>query len=165
MKSIKRHYNFMERKLALDGKQIPDVMPKKTMVMVVSRMNKAVLYTLKFVKSFQPAHIKAVHVAIDQEEADKFKAQWGKYIPDVPIDIIISEYRDLIGPILSYLKNIEKEWNDDQLIVVIPEIIPERFWHHFLHNQTALRLRFEIEQDPDIHAEILDVPIKITTKL
>jgi amino acid transporter len=165
MKSIKRHYNFMERKLALDGKQIPDVMPKKTMVMVVSRMNKAVLYTLKFVKSFQPAHIKAVHVAIDQEEADKFKAQWEKYIPDVPIDIIISEYRDLIGPILSYLKNIEKEWNDDQLIVVIPEIIPERFWHHFLHNQTALRLRFEIEQDPDIHAEILDVPIKITTKL
>jgi len=165
MKAIKRHYNRIETSLSLDGTSLPEVLPDKTMIFLVSRFNRATLYALQFAKSFKPAHIRAVHVAIDQEEGEALKKEWQSYAPDVPIDILYSEYRDLISPILSYLKQVDKEWVNDSMIVVIPQVAVERWWHYFLHNQTNIRLSLAIDQDPEIPAQILEVPVKTTTKL
>jgi hypothetical protein len=59
----------------------------------------------------------------------------------------------------------DKEWTNDSLIVVLPQVVPDKWWHYFLHNQTTLRLSMAIDQDPDIPAQILEVPVKTTTKL
>ncbi len=160
MKKIKQHYLKVERVLALDKNQAPEVMPEKTAVLLVSRLNQGTLYALKLAKSFQPAHIRAVHVSVDQLEGQQIKELWEKNVPDVPIDILHSEYRDLIGPILDYLKKVDKEWKNDSLIVFIPQIASSRWWHFFLHNQTNRRLQIAIEQDPDINPDIYEVTVK-----
>src|SRR3989344_2010052 len=165
MKAIKRHYAKIEKSLELDEMPLPAVLPDKTMVMLISRLDRSALHALQFAKSFQPARICAVHVAIDQEAGERLKKDWQKHAPDVPIDIIYSEYRDLIGPILAYLKNLYKRWINDSIIVVLPQVVPEKWWHYFLHNQTTLRLRVAIDQDPEIPAQILELPVKTTTKL
>lgn len=165
MKAIKHHYFMTESKLAVDEIPLPEVLPDKTMVLLVSRMNRATLHALQFAKSFKPAHIRAVHVAIDPQEGEEIKRQWVSHVPDVPIEILHSEYRDLINPVLEYLKRVDKEWANDALIVVLPQVVPDKWWHYFLHNQTTLRLSMAIDQDPEIPAQILEVPVKTTTKL
>lgn len=160
MKKIKQHYMKVEKALALDKNPVPEVMPDKTAVILVSRFNVGTLYALKLARSFEPAHIRAVHVAIDEQEGAEVKKQWEKHISDIQIDILQSEFRDLVGPILNYLKEVDKQWKDDSLIVFIPQIASTRWWHYFLHNQTNKRLQLAIEQDPDINPDIYEVTVK-----
>ncbi len=105
---------------------------------------------------------RAVHVATEPKIVEKLKQDWARHVSDVPLDILTSEYRDLIDPLLKYLAEVEKQYANDALIVVIPQFVPQKLWQHFLYNKTAQRLRTEIEKDPNNHAQILEVPIKPT---
>jgi len=165
MKNIKRHYIDVEARLSLDGGPVPKIPAERTMVVLVSSVSRATVYAAQFAKSFNPVHLRAVHVATSVEEGEAVRKKWEQHMPDVPIDILVSEYRDLFTPVLGYLKDIQKKWSDDTVIVVLPEFIPNKIFHHFLHNQTALRLRLAIEQDPDVDADILDVPVKVRTHI
>jgi len=160
MKKIKQHYTKVETALQIDKNPVPIVLPDKTAVLLVSQCNASSLYALKIAKSFEPAHIRAVHVAIDEKEGMLLKKQWQQHVRDVPIDIVTSQYRDVIGPILDYLKNIDRQWKNDSLIVFIPQIVPSRWWHYFLHNQTNKRIQLAIEQDPDVNPDIYGVTVK-----
>ncbi len=159
MKQIKKHYDSAEKMVEL-GHPTPETAANKMMIILVSRLSRATLHAIRFAKSLNPVRMRAVHVAIDQKAADELKEKWPKYVPDVPLDILPSEYRDLIEPLLLYLADIEKQYANDSLIVVMPQFVPEKFWQHFLYNKTTSRLHREIEQDPRNHAQILEVPIK-----
>lgn len=161
MKQIERHYIIMERTFRFEAMPLPKIMPEKLMVLLVSDFNWGALYALKLIQSFHPAHIRAVHIAVDEKRSEELKEKWNTHdTKSVPLDTVVSEYRDLIGTTLEYIKKIQNQWHNDEIIVVIPEVIPPRIWHIFLHNQTAIRLRLAIEQDPDIHVEIFSVPVK-----
>lgn len=165
MKKIKSHYTETELALSLEGNPIPDIFPDKTIIVLVSSLNRAALHAIKFAATLSPAHIQALHVAISNEDADSLRAKWAKQVPAVPIDILVDEYRDLIGPIIQYLKNAEKRWEGDSMIVILPELVPKNFWGRLLHNQTATYIRIAIEQDPEINAEIIEVPIKMNQRI
>lgn len=160
-KKIKKHYDDVEKMTALDSQTLK-TLPNKTLIILIPRFNSAVQYSIRFAKSLNPERMRAVHIAIDPKIAGDTKEKWLNYLPEVPLDILESEYRDIIGPLLDYLAEIEKRWVGDSLIVIIPQFVPQKFWHYFLHNQTGQRLRKEIEQDPRNHAQILEVPIKLT---
>ena len=164
MKIINNYYRKIDQKLALYDTPVPDTFANKTMVLLVPTLDRGSLYALTVARSFKPVRLRAVHVAIDEGEGKILKSRWEKYAPDVPIDILFSEYRDLIHPVIDHLKDIENRWQNDSVVFVMPEVVPEKLWHHILHNKTNARLRFEINSNPNIHAEILEVPVKINSK-
>lgn len=163
MHKIKRHYADVTKFLSLEGNPLPKIEPNRTMIVLVSEVNRAALYAVQFAKIFQPAHLRAVHIAVNPVEAETIRIHWPLYVPGVPLDVLISEDRDLFTPMITYLKVIEMTWGDDSVIAVIPEFIPENFLHNLLHNQTALRLSLMIENDPELNVEILKVPVKAKT--
>jgi hypothetical protein len=55
--------------------------------------------------------------------------------------VLQSPYRSLNEPLLDYIERIETERPDDYITVVLPEFVPRRWWHHLLHNQSALVLK------------------------
>jgi hypothetical protein len=59
----------------------------------------------------------------------------------VPLVIIESPYRSLVGPLLHYLDELQKQAPAATLTVVLPEYIPRHWWEQILHNQTALRIK------------------------
>ena len=79
----------------------------------------------------------------DPEEAEQFNEEWHRLMPDtdIPMVIIESPYRSLIGPLLSYIDALDQQSPDDTVTVVLPELIPARPWEYLLHNQSALRLK------------------------
>lgn len=164
MKKIKKHYSDIERMLAL-GTQAGDLTHGKTVIVLISKMNRAILQAVTFAKSLHAARLRAVHVAIDSDIAEEINKKWANYIQDVPLDMVQSEYRDLIEPLLLYLAETEKRWPNETLIVVIPTLVCHHFWEHLLHDASAQHIRKEIEQDARNHAQILEIPIKPTHHL
>ncbi|MEO6470832.1 MAG: DNA-binding protein, partial [Aeromicrobium sp.] len=59
----------------------------------------------------------------------------------VPLTILDSPYRDVIGPVINYVRSIERESPRDVVSVFIPEYVVPHWWQNILHNQTALRLK------------------------
>ena len=43
--------------------------------------------------------------------------------------------------LLDYIDRMEKEHPDDYITVVLPEFVVKHWWHHLLHNQSALTLK------------------------
>jgi hypothetical protein len=46
-----------------------------------------------------------------------------------------------VRPVLHYIDELDEEYGDDVLSVILPEFIPSKWWQHLLHNQTALALK------------------------
>jgi hypothetical protein len=61
------------------------------------------------------------------------------------VDLVTLEspHRALVRPLLTYVNALEKQHPEGTSIVTVllPEYIPAHFWEHFLHTQTALRLK------------------------
>jgi hypothetical protein len=55
--------------------------------------------------------------------------------------VLESPYRAIIEPLLACSDRIDAEDPIDTLTVVLPEFVPDHWWEHALHNQTALRLK------------------------
>jgi amino acid transporter len=69
-----------------------------------------------------------------------FRAQWQAWKPEVPLITLRSARRSLAKPIVHYLQAIEAEDKYHRLVVLIPEIQPEKPWQWLLHNQRGIIL-------------------------
>ena len=77
----------------------------------------------------------------DEAVTERFKAKWQSWGFDIPLVVLPSPYRSLVSPLLRYIDQIDKLYDDDVLTVVMPEFVPARWWQHLLHNQTGLLLK------------------------
>jgi amino acid transporter len=110
-------------------------------IIPVAGFTKIVVNTVEYAKPISK-DIRAVHVAINEEKVDKFKAQWTSHYPDIPLDIIPSPYRSLMSPLKKYFDEIEKTTSPDDLItVLIPEFFTSTWWQYLLHNQSGFILK------------------------
>jgi amino acid transporter len=69
-----------------------------------------------------------------------FRAEWQAWKPEVPLVTLRSGRRSLAKPIVHYLQAIEAEDKYHRLVVLIPEIQPEKPWQWLLHNQRGIIL-------------------------
>ena len=73
------------------------------------------------------------------------RARWEHQVPGVPLVIVESPYRALIGPLLAYLDVLDAAWPPDKedpiTFVVVPEYVARSWWERILYNQSAKRLR------------------------
>jgi hypothetical protein len=87
-------------------------------------------------------NITILFIEIDPGSGEKIQAKWEDWFPDLPLVVVPSPYRSIVGPLLEYLDRFDSECNDGQLAaVVLPEIVPAKTWQAFLHNQTALMIK------------------------
>jgi len=76
--------------------------------------------------------------------------------------VLPSPYRSVIGPLLDFLDETDRQHNDGQLAtVVLPEFIPARWWENLLHNQTAWLIKAALlyrRRHLGFQRTIIDVP-------
>jgi hypothetical protein len=85
--------------------------------------------------------VEAVYVSLDEEATKQMRLRWGLWSGGVPLVILDSPYRSVVQPLIEYVNKIQDERQVDFVTLVLPEFVPARWWHHLLHNQTALRIR------------------------
>lgn len=84
-------------------------------------------------------------------------AKWRDWGGGTPLVVLPSPYRDVVPTLLGYIETVRSAMKDlGYVTLVLPEFVPRRWWHLFLHNQTALRLKAALLFRPGI--AVVDVP-------
>lgn len=159
MRLIHTHYMSVTHQLSLVKNTHPAILPDRTVILLVGGVHQGTVKALEAAKNVKPAHLRAVHIGIDQKELEEAQILWKQYGNGVPLDIVPSPERELISPLLTYVEDIERRWKNDTIIIVIPEFVPRKPWEHLLHNNTAFQIRWALSHMEEV--EILDVPYRL----
>ena len=112
-----------------------------TVVVLIGSVNKASLAALTYARSLAPDRLVAVTVVSDAEQAERIQAEWDLHDLPVPLTILASPYRELTGPVVDYLDDLDAQYDNDIITVILPEFVLTKWWEQLLHNQSALLLK------------------------
>jgi amino acid transporter len=155
-----RHYRHVERERVAYLPVRPQDIHHR-LIVPVERLDRATMQSLAYARSISP-HVTAVHIAIEEEEANQVRADWDVWQQRIPADddihllLIESPYRSLLRPLLAYIDTIHERHPGETLTVVLPEFVVAHWWENILHNQTALRLKAALLFRPGI--VVINVP-------
>ncbi len=136
---VNRHYEALAAELSLE--HLADEPPVSNAVLVlVGDLHMGVVRALRFAQSLTP-NPKAVYVEIDPARTLKLEERWAKGGSGVPLVVLSSPYRSVLGPLFEYLGRIKARDPHGMITIVIPEFVPRHWWQHVLHNQTALLVK------------------------
>lgn len=143
--AIRRHYRRVERERTTHLPIHPAEIHHRIIVPIAG-LDRASVQSLAYARSLSP-HVTAVHVAMDEAEAESTRAAWNEWQQQVPEEedihllVIESPYRSLTRPLLGYIDTLHERHPDETITVILPEYVVAHWWEYFLHNQTALRLK------------------------
>lgn len=134
--AIHRHYLMVAKDLSLEGFTTPSPPPKHTVIIPISGVHRAALNAVAYAKALS-TDVRAVHVCADESEGEALRAKWRQYVPDVPMEVIHSPFRNIVGPFLRYVDSVRRADQQQLITVVIPEFVTRHWWEIFLHHQMA----------------------------
>ena len=136
--SVHRHYEKVAEQLSLEGFAPPPPMTT-TVLVLVGDLHRGVIKAIQYAQALSP-NAKAVFVETDPERTRKLEEKWRKMGMGVPLIVLASPYRSLLGPLLEYIDHLQTDENH-VVTIVLPEFIPARWWQLGLHNQTAFLIK------------------------
>jgi amino acid transporter len=159
---IRRQYDHQTAELHVrDDLVFPGPHREERVVVPVNGINRAVVQAVNFGRSLA-TDVRAVYVTTDLEEAEALRKRWERQFPGVPLVIVESPYRALVGPVVTYLDVLESAALPDAeapiTIVVLPEYVAKHWWDRVLYNQTSKRLKAALVGRE--HTVIADVPFR-----
>jgi hypothetical protein len=146
----KVHKTYTEIRRDLEIGQVPEAPERRssTVVVPVAAMSRLVREGISAALSLGDEVI-AVTVCFDdpadQSATDKLRAEWERWDPGVPLVTLHSTHRSLTEPLVDYLRELERTYSNDQLVVLIPEVQPPQPWRNILHNQRGFVLKQAIQ--------------------
>jgi amino acid transporter len=106
---------------------------------------RAVAYAL----TLQAVGTKAVYFALDPADVPNILREWEERRIPVELDIVEAPFRDLGPPILEEVRRITSR-PDSIAAVIVPELVPGKWWHVLLHNQRPLFIKRLLLLEPRV---------------
>ncbi len=157
-RSVQSHYS----KVAAGLRTAIDYRPRRmnhTVIVLVGNLHRGALEALAYAKSLAPNHLVAVTIVSDEHEQHNIEEQWAARGIDIPLEVVHSPYRDLAGPITTFIDETDALWHDDIVTVVLPEFVVAGWFGKLLHNQSALMLKARLLFRPN--TVVISVPYHI----
>jgi amino acid transporter len=142
-KLIKQHYLAVGHQLARDTyhKELNIEEHKKyTAIVPISGIHPGVVMAVQYALTISN-DVRICYVDVDSEATAKMLKVWEKWSQGLPLNVLKSPYRSVLGPLLDYIDQVHTESGKELVSVVVPEFITKRWYHQFLHNQMTLVLR------------------------
>jgi amino acid transporter len=152
MTGIKKHYDRVADELREAEQTGPrGIMPSRNhAIVLVSKLHLPTRRALAYAKATRPDVLEAVTVNVDDTDTRALVVDWESNGFKVPLKVIESPYREITKPVLDYVKRVRTNNPRDVVTVFIPEYVVGRWWEHFLHNQSALRLKGRLLFQPGV---------------
>lgn len=125
--------------------------------MPLRRLDRPALAALSYARSISP-DVTAFFVIDDSAEAEPLRAQWRSRVDGLPIELRTSHDGSVLGVLLPYLDERERQDPDRPVTVVLSDIVPRHPWSYLLHD-TALALKLRLFVRPN--TVVVDVPYRL----
>ncbi|QXC59702.1 APC family permease [Aquihabitans sp. G128] len=158
LKVINRHYRSMDELMTVE----PHEKVRRrtnTVIVLVGRVTRGSLTAIAYARSLNPDRLVAVTVVSNPEEQESIGRQWEDHQIPVELVSLYSPYRELSRPIMRYIDDLDDQFDDDFVTVVVPEFTLEHWWQQLLHNQSALVLRTRLRNRPN--TVVTSVPFNV----
>jgi hypothetical protein len=151
---VHAHYVRFSREVKYTG-QAPIMFLHHTVIVPVNAITKASAGALVYATTISE-DVRAVYVETDPSASKSFAAEWETW--DIGVDLVVlrSPFRSVIRPIVRYVESLLATDEADLVSVVVPEIVPHKWWEHLLHNKTALYIRTAFVFRPNV--VVINVP-------
>lgn len=158
-RNIRSHYKAVSEQVSLSRDSRPP-RPRRNIVLIpIGGVNRSVVRAVDYARS-RGGEIRAILVDVDKEETALTEIQWAQWGCGVPLIVLPSPYRSILGSILNYIEELRQKDPDCWITVVVPEILPARWWQNILHNQRALMLKAALLFKDRV--VLTDVPFHLT---
>ncbi|HVS87734.1 MAG TPA: APC family permease [Candidatus Acidoferrum sp.] len=148
--AVRRHYHYVRTATTCTAPVIPAIMNTPPIAVVpVDRWSRTCKQGIEFASQLSPEII-AVHVE-PGEHSELLHEDWERYVQEPfraagveppKLTILPSPYRFVIVPIVQYVLELSEKHPDRRIVVVVPELIEDRWYESFLHNQRARLLQW-----------------------
>ncbi len=139
-RSIHGHYRAVSEQVALSRDHRPPLPRSNIVVIPISGVNRAVIRAVDYARH-RSADVRAVLVDLDPRDTARIEIQWAQWGCGVPLIVLPSPYRSILETLLDYVEQLLQKDQEGWVTVVLPEILPARWWQNILHNQRALMLK------------------------
>lgn len=144
---VEGHYKSLAQRTSLDGyvPRRPD--HPNTVLVLVPRLHRGVMEALDYCRGISK-DVRALHIGI--EDTSTLEKDWERLVPDLPLVVIDSPYRSIVGPLLEYLNEVDDERPDAYITVVVPEAVTNKWWHRLLHAHYGAWIKLYLMNRPNI---------------
>jgi amino acid transporter len=159
---IRAHYREVARQLSLDVLMPFDKpSPSPRVIIPISGVHRGMVDAVTYAQSIS-SDVTAVYVELEPGAGERIREKWERWWPDVTLVIRPSPYRSIVGPLLDFLDETDRQHDDGQLAtVVLPEFVPAKWWHGLFHNQTAWLVKAALlyrRRELGYQRVVIDVP-------
>jgi amino acid transporter len=165
MYSIHRHYERVERETALEHAVNTGSICEPMVLIPVERLSVMVEKTLRFAWSISK-EIRFVHVVCEEED-ETLQERWTALVEapardaQLPVPALVtltSPYRFVVTPIMEYALQLQSQYPDRHLAILVPELT-ERHWYNFLlHNNRPQLLKGLLNSKENPRITVIEIP-------
>jgi amino acid transporter len=94
------------------------------------------------------------------QDARRLQEEWAEWDPGVPLRVLETEFASVVDPIVTFIDDMEKA-HDQQIVVLIPVVLPNRLRYRFLHNQIDRVLSAALQTRTDVVVARVAMPLDI----
>ncbi|MDH4111945.1 MAG: APC family permease [Actinomycetota bacterium] len=133
--------------------------PERSFVIVpVSNASYATARAVTYARSLHAVGVEALFLVTDNVEIEGVANAWVERGFEVPLVMVEAPFRDLGTPLLEEIRK-HTARGDTIVTVVLPEVVPLRWWQTLLHGQTALYFKRMLLFEP--HVVVTSVPLHL----
>jgi amino acid transporter len=165
MRSVKRHYDRVNREIDLDRPIVPAEVTEPIVILPIDRWSRISEKALSFALSMSN-DIRCLHVQV-AEETDQICKDWerdvagplraaGKCVPK--LEILQSPFRYVLTPVVDYVFKTERETSFHKICVLVPELVVHHWWQNLLHNRRADLLKVILLMRGNRRIIVINIP-------
>ena len=161
---IRRQYDRVRRELAIQSDELTDLdwqsynRMHNHVIVLVKGIDRRLVRALQYAKSLRADKLEALSVDISGR-SEALRAEWEDAGFGVRLTVIDSPYREIVGPIMDYIRAIPRPTCDHVVTVIMPEYAPEHPADAVLHDQVSFWLKQQLFGTPGVI--LTDVPYHI----
>jgi amino acid transporter len=148
LQKIHAHYSEFTEEIKFLG-QSPITPLHHTVIVPVNGITKATSGALVYATLISD-DVLAIYVEVDERHTARMQEEWEAWDIGVPLVVVPSPYRSILKPLVEYVENLRMLSPGELVTIVVPEIVPKRWWEHLLHNKTALYIRTAFLFKPNV---------------
>jgi len=148
--AVRRHYHSVTVSTYCTAPVVPSEHLNSPIVVVpVDRWSQITKQGLEFASRIS-SEVVAIHVD-PEEHSELLREDWERYVVapyrasgDTPPQLVTlpSPYRFVILPLVQYILELSEKHPNRSVVVVVPELVEDRWYEYFLHNQRGRLLQW-----------------------